>query len=438
MLDPATLARRACTNAGGSIAVMVALSLTVMIGFAALGTEVALIYYKQSQMQSVASSAALAGAAALTAGQTSAYAVKEASAVAAFDGFTSGTVGAIVTTVTVNNPPLSGNHEVATAVEVIITQPQPALLSSLFFAGPWNIGARAVATAGNGAADCVLVLDPASFTTSQTSPAYIYNGATLTLTNCGLADNASGPNALGVTGATLKAAAVTITGSDTLSNGGVITTTPTANNVKTGQAATVNPYAGVTIPSVGTCLHGTSTSSQAWDVSTTQTIQPGTYCGGLTISAGTVTMASGTYIINGGYFSVTGGTLTNAAGGVTIVLTGSGSDYAYSTITGGTTTLNALTTGATAGMLIFQNPADPTTATNNTSSFAGGAAANLTGALYFPTQIVSYSNGASSNASSCTQLVAWQILLTGGATFKNSCSGTGVQTIGTTPSALVE
>ena len=439
MLDPAALVRRACASAGGGIAIMAALSLTAMIGFASLGTEVSLVYYKQSQMQSAASSAALGAAAALMAGQTSAYSVKEAQAIAASAGFTGGMAGA---TVTVNNPPKSGTHEIATAIEVIIAQPQPALLSSLFFAGPWNISARAVASAGNSTADCVLVLDTGSYdASSSTVAAYLSNGAVMTLTNCGFADNASGSDALRITGAQLKPQAVTITGSYDLTSGGggTITTSPTANNIKTGQAATVNPYAGVAVPAPGSCTYGSLPTSGTF-VSASRALVPGTYCGGLTISAGTVTMKSGTYIIDGGYFSVTGGTLTSLSGGVTIVLTGSGTNYAYLTTSGGgKMTLTALATGATAGMLIFQDPAEPTTATGSehTSSF-GPSTVSLTGALYFPTQVVNYSNSVTATATGCTQLVAWQILFAGGATFANGCSGTGVKAIGATLSTLVE
>jgi hypothetical protein len=64
---------------------------------------------------------------------------------------------------------------------------------------------------------------------------------------------------------------------------------------------------------------------------------------------------------------------------------------------------------------------------------------NLTGALYFPSQTVVFSNG-SSNSSDCTQLIAWRIEFKGGTKFNSNCEGTGTSTIGGggTTSQLVE
>jgi hypothetical protein len=120
---------------------------------------------------------------------------------------------------------------------------------------------------------------------------------------------------------------------------------------------------------------------------------------------------------------------------VTIVLTGSGSNYASAQIANGTTlNLTAPTSGATAGLAFFQDRQSTISATN---SIAGGASFDVTGALYFPSQSVSYSNG-TSNPSGCTQLIAWRISYTGGASFKNNCSGTGTTGIGTSATSLVE
>ncbi len=89
----------------------------VLLGFTALATEVGFVLFKQRQMQSAASSAALGGAIALMTGHPAVYSV-EAKAIATQAGFTDGAAGA---TVTVNNPPKAGNAlGVTGAVEVII------------------------------------------------------------------------------------------------------------------------------------------------------------------------------------------------------------------------------------------------------------------------------------------------------------------------------
>jgi hypothetical protein len=386
----------------------------MLIGFSALGTEVVFVLFKQRQMTSTASSAALAGATALMTGHPVNFAA-ESQAAAATAGFTN---GAASVTVTVNHPPLSGIHAGnASAVEVIVGQPQTLPLSSLFVAGPWNVSGRAVALEGNSASDCVLALD-----TSVTTAFSMSNGAQVSLNQCGLAVNANGSSALSVIGgAILNAKSVSVSGSTNVTGGGTINAT---NGVKTSQSAVANPYASTVVPTASGCAAYTNKS---------QTLSPGTYCG-LTINNGvTVSMNPGVYIIKGGTFSVQSGTLSGT--GVTIALTGSGSNYAVVSIANNATvSLSAPTTGGTAGLVFFADPNSPNT---SVSSFQGGAQESLTGALYFPSQTVQYSNGTSTTAT-CTQLIAWHMQFTGGASFNSSCANTGVGTVGGSPSQLVE
>jgi hypothetical protein len=145
-------------------------------------------------------------------------------------------------------------------------------------------------------------------------------------------------------------------------------------------------------------------------------------------------MNPGVYIINGGSFNI-GGNVQLTGTGVTIVLTGSGSNYATATIgNGANVTLSAPTTGATAGMVFFGDPKGPTT---NTESFEGGASEKLTGALYFPHQTVAYSNG-TTTPTTCTQLIGWHLQFKGGASFNSNCANAGTKGIGSSPSVLVE
>lgn len=415
-------AAKALHSRRGSVVIMLALMLTMLIGFTALGTEVAFALYKQRQMQSVATAAALGGAAALMTGHP-ANPATEAAAIAATAGFVDGTGGV---TVTVNHPPLSGAHIGNTsAVEVIVAQPRILPLSGLFVAKSWNISARAVATQGNNAGDCILTLD-----TSTLSVDSVGNGANVLLNKCGMAVNGTGTSALSVTGgATLTAQSVTVVGLTRVSNGGSIVTT---NGVKTLQSPVANPYASKQIPSSAGCNH--NNLNLAWAASP-QVLTPGVYCNGLSMGNGAiVVMNPGVYIINGGSFAVQGG-ITLTGTGVTIVLTGSGGNYATVTISNGVNvTLSAPTTGTTAGLVFFADPNAPNTLT---SSVVGGASVKLTGALYFPTQTVNYSNGTTTTAT-CTQLVAWQVTFTGGASFNSNCATAGTGSIGTSPSQLVE
>jgi hypothetical protein len=432
--DASRTANTAWRSDQGSVAILIAVSLTMLLGFVALGSDVVFAMYKQRQMEAAAASAALAGAVALATGHPANYKT-EVNAVATASGFTTAVSGVAIT---INNPPKSGpNTANNNAVEVIIAQPQTLPLFEMFVSGPLNISGRAVAIAGSSGSACVLALDT-SYTTASAPAVVDGNGASITLNGCGMASNAGGPGALSVTGgAVLNASAVSLVGTDTVNNGGTITAT---NGVKTGQTAVTDPYAGITVPAftAGHCDYG-SLPTNGYSVSNgwqNPTLSPGVYCGGLsTGGGGTVTLNPGIYIIDGGSFSPGGGTTVTGTG-VTIVLTGSGTNYATAQIANGVTiTLSAPTTGSTAGLVFFADPAAPVN--TYTSSVQGGSVMNLTGALYFPTQTLDYGNG-SNTTTTCTQLDAWHIVFEGGATLKSNCSGTGTLPIGGSSSKLVE
>ena len=312
-------------------------------------------------------------------------------------------------------------------MEVIISQPQFLGMVSLFREGLFDVGTHAVATlAGSGSA-CVLQTLANSMTGVSIS-----NGATVNLVQCGMDVNALGSSALSVTGgAVLNAQFVSVTGSVTRSNGGVINAT---NGIKTGQPYVADPYAGVAAPTYSGCTY--NKKSIGHSNSGRQYISPGVYCNGLAFTNDAiVTMNPGTYIIDRGTFDV-GGAVELTGTGVTIYLTKStGTNYAEVVIgNGAEVNLTAPTSGAFAGLIFFGDRNGPL---SNTSNFGGGAALNLTGSIYFPSQTVIFNNGIS-NPSGCTQLIAGKIQFTGGARFMNNCASTGVVSVGGATVALVE
>jgi Flp pilus assembly protein TadG len=418
-IEIAAWGRRFRRSRRGSVAIMIALALPVIIGMVALGTEIAFLLFKQRQMQLVADAAALGGATALQSGHP-AFGT-EARGISGFLGFVDG--GAAGATVTVNNPPLTG-PQVSNdgAVEVIISQPQTLSMVSLFRSGLFSVGARAVATAGAGSV-CILQLGSGSTGFSMS------NGAVANLTGCGLAVDSTNQAALSLSGgAVLNAQSVSVAGSASINNGAAINP---SGVLKTSQPAVSDPYASTAMPSYSGCGggNGKSYGFGNW------TLNPGVYCNGVSFSnAANVTMNPGVYFIDRGNFNVGGGAQLTGTG-VTIVLTSStGSNYANLTIgNGATVTLSAPTSGATAGILFFGDRNAPQ---GNTSSVGGGVTPTLTGALYFPSQTMIFQNGAS-NPSGCTQLIAGTIQLTGGSKFQNNCP-TGVSAIGGSNSALVE
>ncbi|HWK95893.1 MAG TPA: pilus assembly protein TadG-related protein [Pseudolabrys sp.] len=408
---------------GGSVAIQLALSSLVILGMVALAVEITFLVYKHRQMQAAADAAAFGAAIAKKTGYPSSFAL-EARAAAAEVGYVNGVNGV---TVTVNNPPLHGNYTANnSAVEVIISQSQSLSLVTLFQTGLFSVGASAVAMPGGGGSACVLQLLSTNITGVSLS-----NGATVNLAQCGLDANATSSSAVSVIGgATLNTQFVSTSGRTSVSQGGAINAT---NGIKTNQPAVADPYASVPAPSYSGCNFNNKSFGHS---ATRQYASPGVYCNGLAFTNDAlVTMNPGVYIIDRGSFNV-GGAVQLTGTGVTIYLTKStGSSYATVSIgNGATVTLSAPTSGTYAGLTFF---GDRKATTSTTSSFGGGATLSITGALYFPSQTVSFNNGIS-NPSGCTQLIAGQIQFTGGAQFKNNCANTGVISVGGGQTSLVE
>jgi Flp pilus assembly protein TadG len=430
----------------GSTAVIIALALSAIVGFAGLGTETASWYFIKRSMQGAADSAAATAAAELAASSSATIDQMRSSArsVASRFGFANGTGS---TTVTVNNPPASGGYD-NTYVEVVISQPQTALLSAVFLSSGPTITSRAVAHANKQAGDsgCVLALSGASV-----ADVSLNGGVALSFSNCALYDNSplTGGSTAALTmssNSSLTASAAYIVGGQT-SNANVTTT----DGVFTGVNPAADPYASVTMPTATSCDQNNNLHNPS------QTIIPigGTYvfCGNVAMDANgntpTLILSAGTYIFAcGSNLTMTSGTLT-AITGVTLVFERACPGHNAASSPGvisvsGNANLNitAPTSGTTAGIAIFQEryptPAATTCNGSNCNSLGGGGTLNITGAAYFPNNPVSYSGGSGGGgASQCTQLIANTITFSGNATFNNNCTGTGVQQINYTNGTLV-
>jgi hypothetical protein len=408
-------ARRALGESG-SVAIQIGLMAIAIMGFVALGTEVVFALFMQQQMQSAADAAAVGGATALMTGHPTDPTL-ESRAVAAADGFTNGINGA---TVTVNHPPLSGpNTGNAAAVEVIISQPQQFSLLSLFVTSLWSIGARAVATEGSSGSYCVLALDP-----SASGAVALANSASMTNANCGLAVNSTSSTALTLTNSSTIYGPVTVAGGWSLTNSSAIYGSP----AKEYASVTANPYANVQVgtPPACTSQSGTVTNSASAN------LNPGHFCSGWSFTnSATVTLAAGTYYVDSQLTVANSSTLTGTAG-VTIIVNG---NYAINIANSTTVTLTAPTSGTYSGIVLMSSP----TATSSiTQSFVNSSTLKILGAVYFPNQIISYSNSSSVPATPCTQIIGRIIQIQNSVDLNNSCAGTGTSPIGGGASTLVE
>jgi len=210
------------------------------------------------------------------------------------------------------------------------------------------------------------------------------------------------------------------------------------NDITTGADAKDDPYESLDIPSHdSTCdFNDVKVNSNQ-----TQTLQPGTYCGTTQIQGvatfqpgdyvfvggiliqGTANFGAGNYVLVGGIFDVRAGAhvTTDTVNGVTFFLTGSGSDYAQVHINGGAfVDIVAAKSGTYMGLAFFQDRDSPVVDSGTGNVFNGSANLNVTGAIYFPKQMVTF-NGGSQASGTCTRIVAYMIQFTGEAGLSLGC-----------------
>jgi Flp pilus assembly protein TadG len=410
------LAARFMRDRSGAYGVMFGLMAPFFIAALALGSETGSWYSTQLAMQGAADSAAISAAVGLNAGNTNL--TLQADATAASYKFVNGASG---TTVSVNQPPLSGpNVTTPGAIEVIIKQPQKNLFSSLFLKSPVVIQGRAVAVAAS-SIPCVLALSQTPLVSLVTGIAAVVL-ANVLADKCTVADNSPGLLALTTDLlSSITAQKVNVVGSS-VSLLGTVTPTPV-----TGAPATPDPFKGTTVPSISSCDHTNLV------ITGPATLSPGVYCGGLTVNGGgNATLSPGTYymdvgrgLLGGSGFSVLlGGTVTGTE--VTIVQTSSTLINLPGLSLLGTVNLTAPSSGPYAGLVIFDDlPALLGVLPGPNLAFALSPSVNLIGTIYAPHSVVSYAvNGGTTHTGQCTRLIADTIIFAAGGTSFSKCAVT--------------
>jgi Flp pilus assembly protein TadG len=439
----------------GAVAILLAVALSGLVGFAGLGSEVASWYYIKRHMQGAADTAAATAAAELAAATkigstaTSTQLTNEGRSIAASNNFADGTNSTIVT---VNNPPATtANLSTCSSpfsafncyVEVLISQPQTPQLLSLFMSTGPTIQARAVALANISAADngCVLALDRNSDIGLTTS-----GSPSLTFNSCALYVNSPlKPGAVSMNGnPSISAQSAYIVG--TVSGSGLTAT----DGIYTGVNPIADPYAGVSVPwpslkpnaSTGAnCDQNNFSGSGTISASSSRAY---VFCNGIKITGNsTLNLCPGVYIVDQGSVDLHSGTLNAPpssgcanTGGVTIILANDTGGLPPDITVNGNFNLKitAPTSGSTAGIALFQ---DRVSCPGCGNKINGGSTSDITGAIYFPTNAVSYSGGSSTGGAVCTQLIAYTITFKGNSTFNSNCGSAGTKTINTTNGTLV-
>lgn len=422
------MARRNLTELGrdrsGASALFVGMSMVTVLGFIGLGVDVGSAYVARRAAQNAADSAAYSAATAQMAGAPDVAA--QARAVAAGYGLKHGQEGVQVLVAT--PAAWGGKGADPKAVEVIVERPARRFFSGFFADGARTIRARAVGRAGTTGKACVIALHA-----TASASALETGSADVNLAGCSLFSNSSSQTALELKGAaTLTADSVGLVGGYALSNNGSINV---KNGIQTNQQPIEDPYKDLPIPSFSGCdFSGGDLPAGTYSSSPSD---PFVFCNGVTINSRvSVKLNPGIYIVDRGLFQVNGGaTLTGT--GVTIVLTSStGSGYATLHINGNAyVDLTAPTSGPTAGLVFDQDRRAPSGGDN---IFNGGSTQRLQGAIYFPSQTVTFSGGASTATSGCTQILASMVAFKGNSTLGVNCDGTGVKMAGGAATVLVE
>lgn len=401
-------------NESGFVAVTTAIVLPVLIGVVGLAIDIGSWYFTQRALQNGADAAAIAAAL----NNSSTYQA-EAQANAAQYGFVDGTNGINVTAL--NNQTCPNGQTTCYRVTISKSNP-PQFFSEVLGNYLPTLTGTALATAETGG-DCVLALNPTA------SGAVGLSGNASADLHCGLGIDSSSSSALQLTGnSSLTAASAQIVGN--ITQGGNSTVSISYEQVDA--SLTANPYANVQIPSFSGCNYPGAT------ITGSATLNPGVYCGNISISgSGNVTLNPGTYIVDQGSVTISGSP-TVTGNGVAIVLTSStGSNIGSFNVSGSPVlTLAAESAGYTGtdalpGFIVFQ---DPRASSSDSDNFTGAAGSQWSGALYFPSQSVNYSGGATSGPG-CTQIVASTVTFTGTPTlYDSTCPSTyGLASVGNFP-----
>jgi hypothetical protein len=372
----------------GSVAAVVAVSLPVMIGVAALGLDAGVLFIQKRQAQTMAEAVSAAAAFQLyldssnTSGATAA-----ATAMASSYGVSP----------TVSIPPTSGTFANKSGyVQVSITTNSPRLFSAMWGAGTMSVSASAVAGSGTTpySTAAILVLNP------STTAVTLSGSASVTANNGSIIVDSTSSTAVVSSGApSITAPVLDLSGSIHYSG----TNPNKATITNTGQPNTPDPLAGISAPSSsGMTVQSSSTINMSG--ASTRTVSPGVFNGGFTLSgSSSLTLSPGAYYINGGGINMSGSSSISGSG-VFIYNTGGGAINLSGT---GSVSLSPMTTGTYTGITIFQDRSSTTGAT-----MSGSGKMSNTGTFYFPDATLTLSGSGGVNAVGA-QIIAKNLTFSG-------------------------
>jgi len=246
------------TSENGQSLILIALSMTVLMGFLGLAIDVGVLYRTKQNAQIAADAAAVAGAQNLMYGGTSTTAQTAGKNASAANGYTDGSSGV---TVVVNTPPATGPNAKAGFVEAIVAKSKGMSFAAVLGRKSTTVAARAVAGTPVYGNACIWLMAPSGMGLAVQGSYHIDVGS------CGIYVNSPDANAIGVTGNSgyMKAKFLDAVGNVTPQH----QTTPTPITKNT--APRKNPWGNLSGPSVPSGCTSTfpTTGTSAISVTTT-------------------------------------------------------------------------------------------------------------------------------------------------------------------------
>lgn len=358
-------------DANGNVAILFSLNLFVIIAAVALSVDVGSWVSKRTDLVGAADSASLAAARELVDAmleRDDANAVSRATAVALRYIKENGGNQA--------TPQIQVSMASPTSVTVALAELGEQYFSKAAGQDQPTIKVRSVAIADRAANACVVALSPTA------NPGIEYNLSGDVIANgCSIWSNSTTTNSTqGKGSGTVVADTNCSVGSANI--GGGLAVIPQA---RSNCLPVVDPMASWSPPPTPwTCKDTDLLIEKPGNY----TLEPGKYCGGITIKGGAkVTFQPGTYFIKGGELAVEGGGQIYGTGVTFIFTEGGTANLAGASVV----ELSAPTSGNTAGMILASGRDEP----ELTSILRGSNEFKLEGQVYLPTHHLQYSGGPS-------------------------------------------
>ncbi|NOU05404.1 MAG: pilus assembly protein [Hyphomicrobiaceae bacterium] len=377
------------SNAGG-VAINFAICLSVLLMLAGGTLDYTQAISQRSKLQAAVDAAALAAARELglaDAKRENVAAVIEAMVASSMSSNTSKRYIAPTVATAIRDNPLEVS---VTARQMTVPQ-----FGNTFGMTPKEISVNAVARIVGRPNICVLALDP-----SASGAIALEKNARVTGQNCAVFSNSTHTNSIKAKNSSALSASLICSAGGKDGGPGNFTPQPV-----TDCPTFDDPLASRPEPSVGRCNSAAPTR-----IMSSQTLLPGTYCGGLEIGGSAmVDLSPGVYVIKDGQLLIKD-TASIKGTGVGLFMTGIGATVRFEQ--GSSIDLEAPTTGAMAGLLMFEARKQPIGATHEVLS---DNARNLLGTLYFSRgRLHIDANNPVADKSAYTAVVARMLTLFGG------------------------